>query len=76
MKLLLVILFVLLLTSCGYTKFTYYPDGRIEWTSNTLWKDVKDVDVAWDGKIIKLGSSEGNGREEVIACLLAPQLCQ
>jgi hypothetical protein len=76
MKIIVVILLTVLLSGCGYTKLTYHPDGRIEWESKTLWKDVKDVDVVWDEKHVKLGASEGNGREEMIACLLAPQLCQ
>lgn len=71
---------LLLCTSCGYTKMTYHTDGTVEWQSRTLWKDVKDADIRWTGTWgeldANLGSSEGNGREEIIACLLAPQLCQ
>lgn len=69
-------LLLTLTTGCATTKMEYVPGGQVSWSSKTLWKDIQEVDVEWGEMSATLGSSTGNGREEVIACLLAPQLCQ
>jgi hypothetical protein len=78
MKVLLIVLVALslLCTGCATTELSYEPGGSVAWKSKTLWKDVKDAEVVWGDMTATLGSSMGNGKEEMIACMLAPQLCQ
>lgn len=76
MRILIMLMVILLMTGCGFTKMTYEEDGGVSWESRTLWKDVKDADIEWGDLHAKLGVSEGNGREEMIACMIAPQLCK
>ena len=75
-KLLIALIAVILLTGCGMTKMTVQSDGSCEISTNTLWKDVAGGKILCGNLEAELGSSVGNGREEAIACLLAPHLCQ
>ena len=84
MKILLAVIILLFLSACGTTSMTYNTDGSVEWSSNTLFKDVKDAKIIWTGPWgelnANLGSSAGNGGEQAMAkamsCYLYPANCK
>lgn len=67
-----------LLAGCATTSLEYSaPDGSgVNVQTRTLFKDINDASATWGDVQVQLGSSSGQVNPQVLACLLAPDLCQ
>lgn len=52
-----------------------YSDGTFRGESKTLFKDVENFEAQWGDVDVSLGKSDGPD-PRIIACALAPELCQ
>ena len=75
-------LLIILLSGCTTTRVNVVDKNGVSWDiSYTAWgrKDIQDVHAAVGNVTFDLGSSSQDTptiNNEVVACMLAPQLCK
>lgn len=76
-RLALAALLALALAGCATTELQYTAtDGSgVRVQTRTLFKDINDAQATWGDVQVKLGSSSGAIEPTIIACMLAPELC-
>jgi len=73
---LVVVLTLGLLSACGSVSVKTSPDGTMEVSTRTLWKDIEAASAQTEDMVLELGrsTSADEARTLMAMCLLFPQM--